>query len=51
MDENFRMLGRERQADFASEAVSRRLAAEARQKGPKPKSVSFSQERKARLVP
>jgi len=50
MDENYRMLGREREADFAREAVSRRLAAEARQAGPKSKSVSQSQERKARLA-
>jgi hypothetical protein len=30
MDENYRVLGREREADFAREAASRRLAAEAR---------------------
>jgi hypothetical protein len=30
MDENYRMLGREREADFAREAASRRQAAEAR---------------------
>ena len=50
MDENYRMLGREREAHFAREAVSRRLAAEARREGPKPKSASHN-ERKPRLAP
>jgi hypothetical protein len=50
MDENYRVLGREREADFAREAASRRLAAEARQGGPKPKCVSHNQERRPRLV-
>jgi hypothetical protein len=51
MDENYLMLCREREADFAREAVSRRLAAEARQERSKPKSVSHKQERQAWSVP
>jgi hypothetical protein len=38
MDETYRMLGREREADFAREAQSRRLAAQAR--GPKAPPVT-----------
>jgi hypothetical protein len=48
MDETYRMLGREREADFDREAVSRRLAAgAARDEGPKP-SASRSEEGHAR---
>jgi hypothetical protein len=43
MDETYRMLGRERTADFEREAVARRLAAEARQEGTKPGSASHSE--------
>jgi hypothetical protein len=50
MDETYRMLGRERGADFEREAVSRRLAAEARGDGLKPRRASRSQERQAQQV-
>jgi hypothetical protein len=47
MDYTHRMLGSEREADFAREARSRRLAAEAaRGKGPKEGSTLRNEERK-----
>ena len=51
MDETYRMLGREREVGFEKEAVSRRLAAAAREQTPKPRSPAHGEERKARWAP
>jgi hypothetical protein len=51
MDENYRMLGREREADFAREAGSRRLAREARERRPEPGNASHGEGRATRRIP
>ncbi len=49
MDETFRMLGREREADFEREAQKRRLAALA-VPAPKPRRARPSTQRHSRLA-